>query len=373
MKNKSIISNLTAYIFLFIIFFFFIANLIAKDNPFSEQENRYLQTAPKLSLKKLASGDFTSEYEKYLSDQFVFRNAWIALKARSELALGKMQNNDVFNHKQMLLCPILDYREETFRANIDNVKRFAEQNNKVFFALIPNKETVYSELLPKNLEPVDMAALIDLAYSESGARNVEIKETLIENKSEYIYYNTDHHWTSLGAYYGSCTLSDQLDLSKKDISSFDRKLVSESFRGTNVSASGFYWYAPDSMEIFVNENNDITILNYSTGKAEKSSCYAPEYLEKKDKYKFFFGGNTPLIEIENKTAQKKSILIVRDSFCDSLLPFLIDEYSYISVIDLRYFNESLSDYINKHNFDQILILCGIRTFTEDNNFYKLNQ
>ena len=108
------------------------------------------------------------------------------------------------------------------------------------------------------------------------------------------------------------------------------------------------------------------------GKAEKK-LLCTEYLEKKDKYKFFFGGNTPLIEIENKTAQKKSILIVRDSFCDSLLPFLIDEYSYISVIDLRYFNESLSDYINKHNFDQILILCGIRTFTEDNNFYKLNQ
>ncbi len=374
MKNKSIISNLTTHIFLFIIFFFFAANLIAKDKTFSEQENRYLQTAPKLSFKKLVNGDFTSEYEKYLSDQFVFRNSWIALKARSELTLGKMQNNDVFIHDQMLLSPILNYKENIFLSNVESVKKFVQANqDKVFFALIPNKESIYTELLPKQLEPVDMSALIESAYLNSGAKSIDIKEALTGKKTEYIYYNTDHHWTSLGAYYGYGALSDKLGFSKNDISMYDRKIVSDSFSGTNVSASGFYWFAPDNMEIFVPEDDDISILNYSTGKAEKTGLYAPEFLEKKDKYKFFFGGNTPLIEIQNMDAPQKSILIIRDSFCDSLLPFLIDEYSNISVIDLRYYNESLNDYIKEHKFDQILIIYGIRTFTEDNNLYKLNQ
>lgn len=356
------------------IFFFFAANLIAKDKPFSEQENRYLQTAPKLSFKKLVNGDFTSEYEKYLSDQFVFRNSWIALKARSELTLGKMQNNDVFIHDQMLLSPILNYKENIFLSNVESVKKFVQANqDKVFFALIPNKESIYTELLPKQLEPVDMSALIESAYLNSGAKSIDIKEALTGKKTEYIYYNTDHHWTSLGAYYGYGALSDKLGFSKNEISMYDRKIVSDSFSGTNVSASGFYWFAPDNMEIFVSEDDDISILNYSTGKAEKTGLYAPKFLEKKDKYKFFFGGNTPLIEIQNMDAPQKSILIIRDSFCDSLLPFLIDEYSNISVIDLRYYNESLNDYIKEHKFDQILIIYGIRTFTEDNNLYKLNQ
>ena len=126
MKSKSHISYLTTYLFLFIIFFFFTANIIAKDKSFSEQENRYLQTAPKLSFKKLVNGDFTSEYEKYLSDQFVFRNNWIALKARSELALGKMQNNDVFLHNKLLLSPILNYKEDIFSSNVESVKKIAD-------------------------------------------------------------------------------------------------------------------------------------------------------------------------------------------------------------------------------------------------------
>lgn len=374
MKSKSHISYLTTYLFLFIIFFFFTANIIAKDKSFSEQENRYLQTAPKLSFKKLVNGDFTSEYEKYLSDQFVFRNNWIALKARSELALGKMQNNDVFLHNKLLLSPILNYKEDIFSSNVESVKKIAQVNqDKVFFALIPNKEAIYTEYLPKNLDPVDTYALIESAYLNSGANCIRIKEALIGKKTEYIYYNTDHHWTSLGAYYGYGAVAEVLGFDKKDIKEYDRKVVSDSFSGTNVSASGFYWFMPDSMEIFVPENDDILILNYSTGKAEKIGLYAPEFLEKKDKYKFYFGGNTPLIEIENKKAPQKSIIIIRDSFCDSLLPFLKDEYSNISVIDLRYYNESLNDYIKEHKFDQILIIYGIRTFAEDNNLYKLNQ
>lgn len=374
MKNKALISNLTAYIFLFIIFFFFIANIIATDKTFSEQENRYLQTAPKLSFEKIVSGDFMSEYEKYLSDQFIFRNDWITLKAGSEIALGKMQNNDVFIHEKMLLNPILTYKEETYSTNLENVKKFAETyRDRTFFALIPNKETVYSELLPKNLETADMSALIDLTCSEIGSEKIGIKETLIKNKSEYIYYNTDHHWTSLGAYYGYSTLSEELGFNKKDLNLYDRKVVSSSFSGTNVSASGFYRFTPDSMEIFVPENDEISILNYSTGEAVKTGLYADEFLDKKDKYKFFLGGNTPLIEIENKNAPQKSILVIRDSFFDSLLPFLIDEYSNISVVDLRYFNESLNEYINEHDFNQILIIYGIRNFIEDINFYKLNQ
>lgn len=377
MKIKSIFSNLTAYLFLVVVFFFFLSNIVVKDKAFSEEENRYLQTAPKLSVKRLASGDFMSEYERFLSDQFLFRNDWIALKARCELLLGKEQNNGVFISKSssMLLNPVLEYKKELLIENTENVKSFAEKNHdKTYFALIPNKEAVYPELLPKNLEYADTCSLIDSVYLKSGAKNIDIQRALKDKKSEYIFYRTDHHWTSLGAYYGSCALADPLGYDIKPVDSYaDRMTVSENFKGTNVSGSAFYWFAPDSIDIFVPENKDISVINYSAGKAEKGRIYVPEYLEKKDKYKFFFGGNTPLIELENKSAQKRSILIIRDSFCDSLLPFLLNEYSDISVVDLRYFNESLSGYIKHHNFDRILIIYGIRTFIEDNNLYKLNK
>ena len=99
--------------------------------------------------------------------------------------------------------------------------------------------------------------------------------------------------------------------------------------------------------------------------------YDESYLDKKDKYSMFFGGITPLIEIDTGNEGLPSLLIVRDSYMDSLTPFLLEHFSEIDIIDLRYNNASLSQYIEEHEIDSVLVCYSAYNFSIDTNLYRL--
>jgi hypothetical protein len=184
---------------------------------------------------------------------------------------------------------------------------------------------------------------------------------------------TDHHWTSLGACYGYQALSGVMDFTAADVSSYDRKTVSADFCGTNWSSSGFTWVRPDSIETFV-DSDGITAESYlkGTNSAPTSvGLYDTEYLAKKDKYSMFLGGVTPLLHITTQQSSAPSLLIIRDSYADSLAPFLTANYSNIYLVDLRYFRQSVSDFVKEHDIDSVLILYSVSNFSTDDNIVTL--
>ena len=365
-----------ALIFLAFIGAFFILNLVLPDRQFSEQENRYLQMRPEFSFKSLFSGDYTSKFETYTTDQFTFRDEWITLKAASELALGKQENNDVHLCENGTLIEgfkrpensVLDSNMSALNSLVGNT------DAKVYFALIPDKSDLYSSLLPKNAPNDSEKEVIDYCYGQSNATNVDMYSALSAHTDEYIFYRTDHHWTSLGAYYGLSALAESMGLPCPALDSYtDRHVVSEEFYGTTWSSSGFSWVDPDTMEIFVNAPEGLKVTSYPQGSPVEGKLYDFSFLEKKDKYSMFMGGNCPMHVIETGNEDKPSLLILRDSYTDSLIPFLLDDFSEIHVLDLRYYRASLKAYIEQNNFDNVLVCYSVSNFCSDSNISLLGM
>lgn len=365
-----------ALIFLAFIGAFFILNLVLPDRQFSEQENRYLQMRPEFSFKSLFSGDYTSKFETYTTDQFTFRDEWITLKAASELALGKQENNDVHLCENGTLIEgfkrpessVLDSNMSALNTLVGNT------DAKVYFALIPDKSDLYSSLLPKNVPNDSEKEVIDYCYGQSNATNVDIYSALSAHTDEYIFYRTDHHWTSLGAYYGLSALAESMGLPCPALDSYtDRHVVSEEFYGTTWSSSGFSWVDPDTMEIFVNAPESLKVTSYPQGSPVEGKLYDFSFLEKKDKYSMFMGGNCPMHVIETGNEDKPSLLILRDSYTDSLIPFLLDDFSEIHVLDLRYYRASLKVYIEQNDFDNVLVCYSVSNFCSDSNIFLLGM
>ena len=365
-----------AIVFLAFIFAFFILNTALPDREFSEQENRSLQQRPAFSFDELFSGQYTKDFEAYTTDQFTLRDEWITLKAASELALGKRQNNGMFLcDGGTIIEPYEAPEDGKLEANMEALNKLvANTDADVYFALIPGKSDIWAHMLPQNAPRDSEKAAIDYCYSLSDAVNVDIYGKLEEHSSEYIYYRTDHHWTTLGAYYGFSALAESMGLDCPDISEYGgRETVSEDFYGTSWSSSGFSWVEPDSMEIFVTEPEGLEITNYPQGSPVEGQLYDWSRLEVKDKYSFFYGGNTPLLEIETGVEDAPSLLILRDSYMDSLSPFLLASYSRIHILDLRYYRASLSDYIAQNGFDDVLVCYSIDNFSTDSNIFLLGR
>lgn len=365
-----------ALIFLAFIGAFFILNLVLPDRQFSEQENRYLQMRPEFSFKSLFSGDYTSKFETYTTDQFTFRDVWITLKAASELALGKQENNDVHLCENGTLIEGFKRPENSvLDSNMSALNTLVENTDaKVYFALIPDKSDLYSSLLPKNAPNDSEKEVIDYCYGQSNATNVDMYSALSAHTDEYIFYRTDHHWTSLGAYYGLSALAESMGLPCPALDSYtDRHVVSEEFYGTTWSSSGFSWVDPDTMEIFVNAPEGLKVTSYPQGSPVEGKLYDFSFLEKKDKYSMFMGGNCPMHVIETGNEDKPSLLILRDSYTDSLIPFLLDDFSEIHVLDLRYYHASLKAYIEQNDFDNVLVCYSVSNFCSDSNISLLGM
>ena len=357
-------------LFLAFIGLFSLLNLLLAKREFSEQENRMLQTAPAFSFSSLFSGKFTSAFETYVTDQFAFRDSWTTLKARAELASGKAENKGIFLcENETLIEPYTTPKQDDLDFSLDAVKALAESSDvPVTFALIPSASEIWRDKLPAGAPNDSQRETIDRAYAYTGAQTADVLGALEAHSAEPIYYRTDHHWTSLGAYYGYTAIVEAMGMSPVPLSDYSETVVSTDFYGTAYSSSGFSWVAPDSISTFVPADG-VTATNYPTGTAEAGSMYVQTFLEAKDKYKFFYGGNTPLLTIETEHTDAPSLLILRDSYTDAMSPFLTAHFSKIHIIDLRYYKTSLRAYIDANDIDQILVCYNVKNFSEDGNIF----
>ena len=198
---------------------------------------------------------------------------------------------------------------------------------------------------------------IDYCYSNSGAVNVDMLGALSAHKDEYIYYRTDHHWTSLGAYYGYAALAESMGLGEiPPIDSYKRRVVSDEFYGTVYSKSGISWIRPDSIELFVPQHETTRITNYSNGEPVVSAMYNFDFLEKKDKYSMFMGGNTPLLTVTTENEDAPSLLVIRDSYYKTQI-----------------MNSSIKEYVEKNDIDEVLVCYSVNNFGTDTNIFLLGQ
>lgn len=360
-----------------VLFLVFIAlglvlHLVIPDKDFSQQENRTLQTLPQFSFEDLFKGKFTTKFEDYITDQFPLRDSWTSLKARSELWSGKDENNGIYLCEGQQLLEAFTYPEQDdLDFNLEAVNALAEKSDvPVYFALIPSASEIRSSLFPSGAPNDSQKEFIDYAYSASSAITVDMYSALSAHADEKIFYRTDHHWTSLGAYYGYTAIAEAMGFEPVSLSSYTEKVVTDAFYGTTYSSSGFSWIEPESISTYV-EQGDAVITNYPSGAPVEGSLYVESFLEAKDKYSYFYGGNTPLLTIETGNTDAPSLLIIRDSYMDSLSPFLFEHFSTIHIIDMRYYNTSLDAYIQNNDIDNILVCYSVPNFATDGNIFMI--
>lgn len=340
-----------------------------QDQDFSELENRYLASKPSFSTSTLLDGTFGEDFETYIADQFPLRNSFIALKSESERILQKKENNGVFLGKDGYLLqdfetPDMD-RAET---NANYINSLAENFN-VYIALAPTATKVLEDKLPDYASPYDEGQYISDFYAalSDNVHKVPILETLQAqlDSGEQLYYKTDHHWTTLGAYYAYTSFCETAGILPTPLSDFDIETVSDDFYGTLFSKGNFTFIEPDSLQIFYPRVENQLSVNYEGSGTTTDSLYEYSHLEVKDKYSVFLDNNHPLIQIKTSVDNDRKLLIIKDSYANCFIPFLTAHYGEIYVLDLRYANMPIQTFANENHIDDIMLLYNVQNFSAE--------
>lgn len=364
--------NPLLYSFLSLLFALTILDFVIPDKNFSELENRRLTSKVKFTVEGLIKGSFTKKYEEYINDQFVGRDVWIDIKSRSEYVLGKIENNDIIYGKENYLFDKFDnLDEERLNTNANALNEFVNNSeavgSHVSVMIVPSSYEVYKENMPEGAPVINQKEKIAEIHNVlNGGRSFDVLSLMEANKNEQLYYKTDHHWNIKGAYLAYKEYMEAIGEPPVDLNILEENQVAD-FYGTFFSKAKPFNGVADILTYY-----DIHGIEMSIGEDKYDSLYDLSYLETRDKYSIYLRGNNPLTIIKNKNLSNgKKLLVIKDSFANSMVPFLTQNFEEIQVIDLRSFMPKLNAYVKEQEFDNILVLYNFVNFARDTNLIKL--
>lgn len=384
------------FIFCFMVIGLASGLLFKKDVDFSEAENRALQTRPELSVEGILDGELQSQYEDYLSDQFIARDKWVNIQTWISKKLGQKESNQVFFGKdgyllekysmEQFLGDLEDYDEipstltsedtqvmynvEALADFLDNMADCFEPEH-VSCVLVPSKGTVMANKLPDYAKEYDTSWLLNTIKEgmEYEVNMLDLQDVLSMHDQEYIFYKTDHHWTTLGAYYGYQAYMDRLGMEVPSLESYSIQTVAEHFLGTtydkvHVVSEG------DQVQRFDNPDTTVKRVKFADGTKWKT-CYYDDALKEKDKYLYFFNGNSRQVILSGNNKNDKTLILIKDSFSNCFAPFLLEQYEHVIMIDPRYVEESIpamiDDLLDDYDITDVLVMFNREKFMEDSS------
>ena len=372
-KRKARIANLIGKLFILILFLVLIINIIVPDKEQSELENRALETRPRFRMSSILSGDFMEEWENYLSDQFAGRNIWRSIKVGLDRLGGSRMENGVYIGKGgQLMEDIAVPDEDQLEANLTAIRDFAEtyEDIPVTMMLVPDAACILGDRLPAFARVEDQRQMFSMAERnmEDSVSWVDAVSVLNKHKSEKLYYKTDHHWTTQGAFYVFQEAAQTLGIEGDVSDNFVSYTVTDSFNGALASLSGAELDERETIEIYgPAEGDDDVVVSYVDEGRKTTSLYDSSKLETRDKYGVFLGGNTSVVDIRTVSTSSRRLLVVKDSFADCFIPFLAPYFREIVVVDPRYYSGTMDDIMDTYRITDALILYSGNTFFTDNN------
>ena len=359
--------------FILCMILFFLLNLIVSDKEMSEEENRMLATMPKLTWSSLTSGDFMTKYEAYLADQFAGRNFWRSMKVGLSSLGGSREEEDIFIGKDdYLLEKIVSPDQETLKENIGSIHQFANQNQDVpiYMLLVPNAANVMSDRLPSFAAVQDQNRMFAQVKRELGdtVEWLDAAAALAPHADEKIFYKTDHHWTSLGAFYTFSAVAEQMKIKADSASYFVSYPVSATFNGMLAAKSGCRLNVKEEIYIYVprDTDNDV-VVNYVDDQRKTTSLFDASKLETRDQYAVFLGENTSVVDIKTVSDSQRRLLLIKDSYANSFVSFLAPYFREIVLVDPRYYGGTIDEIMDTYRISDVLFLYSGNTFFRDNN------
>ncbi|MBP0960492.1 MAG: hypothetical protein J5992_10255, partial [Oscillospiraceae bacterium] len=326
-----------------------IITIILPKKEFSEIENRVLSDVPKFSFSSVLDRSFMKDSESYFADHFVGRTEWIKAKTQMELLSGRREINGVYIDGERMVEKLDSPDYKTISKSISAINNFSETTGlKTYVMIVPTSAEIYSSSNPN----INQKEEIDKIYSELSGENIitlDAYATLNSHKEDYIYYRTDHHWTTLGAYYVYSTTIYDMGFTPISWDNYNIEHASSEFKGTLYSTTLYDGIKSDMIDIYYPVSGvDITSVDVYTGKGTENyeSYYFRDFLETKDKYSVFGGQNQPVVNIKTNSYNENKLLVIKDSYANSYVPFLSQHYSEITMLDMRYIDVPYNEIVD---------------------------
>lgn len=401
---KKILQYPIAVLFALFISVFFLVDVFNSDRAFSEFENTSLAQKPAFSWSSFVDGSFGSKYVKYINEQFLGRDNWISMKAVADMGLGRIESHGVTygdDHYLMEKLEIVEDQNYPANAGTNIVKQTSLNRSNgmvssflqmydqpITFSLVPNSYAILEDEVPTGFPGADQQAYTQQIYrtlseADDQLEIVDFSDTLSQHKDEYIYYRTDHHWTTLGAYYAYVAYCEQKGLTPVSLEELEENKV-EDFYGTFYSkakrpsqpADTITWYDVD-----VDEFAFVANLQQDKQLAQLGEVVQEDGLELlrvdgmmdrrkfevRDKYAAFMWGNSGYVKIKSshnlnhQEGKTSRLLLFKDSYANSMIPYLTYNYDEIIVVDLRYMAKSTKE-LMQEEFDDIFVMYNFSTY-----------
>lgn len=352
-KTRNIVVTIAFFLLLIV---FFIANLLKPDTEVSQEERRKLAQFPEINTKTILDGTFAKKFDLYTTDQIIGREKFRKVKSMLEFDLfRKKDNNKIYMYNDSIIKIEYPLNEKSILKAADKINSIQKEylkGMKCYYSIIPDKnyftnKDEYISMDYDKLQNIMADNIKDMEY-------INIFDCLQLQD----YYVTDIHWKQEN-------LQKVIDKIKLEMNIKDREDVQYKKQDITEFDGAYAGQLPvetkkDKISILTNEIiENAKVYNYENRKETK--VYDKEKLTSKDKYDIYLSGPTPLITIENsKAMNNKELIIFRDSFASSLAPLFIENYSKITLVDIRYMrSKDLEKYINFKNQDVLFLYSTI--------------
>lgn len=359
MRNKTITS-----FFCLLLAVSTLAGLLLPDRYYSEREKRTLTQKPKFTVANFISGEFSDELEKYLTNQVPLRDSWVTLKTYLELAVGKRESRGVYICKdKYLMDKFTSYSKKQLAANAaalaDLQEKLAAGGVSMNTILVPMAAQVLTDKLPAHAPVTDYTAILQV-LTDAGVNTTDVLSALAAHSSENIYYCTDHHWTSLGAYYAYCAWRGI----EPNVDEWTQEILCDNFHGTTWNKVPLPTVPAE--EITAWYKHEYHNVSYNGGEYETNSIYERKYLSGSDQYAVFLNSNQAQTVIEG-IGKSGKLLLIKDSYGNTFSQFPVEDYAEVHVLDLRFFKGDVTEYAKENDITDALVLYGVQNFVKDTN------
>ena len=336
--------------------------LLMPDRYYSEREKRTLTQKPKFTVANFISGEFSDELEKYLTDQVPLRDGWVTMKTYMELAIGKRESVGVYICKdKYLMDKFTSYSKKQLVANaaalVDLQEKLAAEGISMNTILVPMAAQVLTDKLPAYAPVADYAAILQV-LTDAGVDTTDVLSALVAHSSENIYYRTDHHWTSLGAYYAYCAWRGI----EPNVDEWTQEVLCDDFYGTTWNKVPLPTVPAEEITAWYKHIN--RSVSYNNGQYETDSIYERKYLSGSDQYAVFLTSNQAQTVIEGSGKSGK-LLLIKDSYGNTFSQFPVEDYAEVHVLDLRFFKGDVTEYAKENGITDTLVLYGTQSFVKD--------
>ncbi|MBB5183205.1 DHHW family protein [Catenisphaera adipataccumulans] len=368
-KRSDKVGMLYSRIMIIVLCLGFVINALAPDQAESTVENRSLQQFPAWNTEDVISGRYGTELNNWFSDQFVGRNALIHLRYLTLKATGTRKIDDVYLGHHTLVEDVAVENEKQLQRNLKAINAFQKKESDIncTFVLVPNAVYVQPQNLPTGADPADQSERIDAIYDQlnSKVKTVDLRSSLKKYSDDYLYYRTDHHWTSYGAFRSFQTIAKEMDLDQ-NVKKSDYKVytVADDFKGTLAHKTGSL-NMKDDVEIYVPKNDPDYLMTDPSSHKRSRTVFSSEGAQSEDAYTVFLNGNHARIDLEMDNDSDRHLLLIKDSYANAMIPFLIPYYRTITVVDPRYYTGNLSQLMATNVYTDVLYLYNYNTFVQD--------